>query len=278
MSTTNNSDSTDDKKSAYEQLVAELKTITSLKQCESVLNYDRMVFMPKAPEAAMARGAQLSALASVIHQKTTDEKLMTLLEEAEKNVPVDDADAPRVLELTRKTLEETSRVPADLAARKAQHGALAHGAWAKARETQDFASFVPALTTCFDIAKEEASAIRTDDSLSLYEQMLDNFETGMKVERIDEVFTVIEEALVPLIERVRKAQSKPSTDPLNGTFDIDTQKKICREVVNQLGFEETRGRIDVAVHPFTSASSTADVRITSRFSDDEWQMVRNCEE
>jgi carboxypeptidase Taq len=259
-------------KSAYEQLTAKLRAISSLQQCQALLNYDRMVFMPHAPEAAQARGAQLSALASVVHEKTTDKALMQLLEAAEKDVPKDDVYAPRLLELTRKTLEETARVPAELAARKAEHGALAHGAWAKARESEDFASFVPALTTCFEIAKEEASAQRIDDSLTLYDQMLDHFETGMKMERINEVFGEIETALVPLLERVRKSESKPSTAPLEGTFDIDVQKKICKEVVSQLGFDESRGRIDVAVHPFTSSASPADVRITSRFSDNEWQM------
>jgi len=262
-----------DGKSAYERLVAELKAITSLNQCQSILNYDRMVFMPKAPEAARYRGSQLSALASVIHEKSTDKKLFELLEEAENDIPSGDPDAPRVLEITRKTLEETSRIPAALAAKKAEHGAMAHGAWAKARENKDFASFVPALSTCFEIAKDEAAAKRIDDSLTLYDQMLDHFETGMKVDRIDAVFTEIEKALVPLLERVRNSTTKPSTAPLKGTFDVDIQKRICREVVGQLGFEETRGRIDVAVHPFTSSSSPADVRITSRFSDDEWQMV-----
>jgi carboxypeptidase Taq len=257
---------------AYEQLTAKLRAIGSLQQCESLLNYDRMVFMPKASEAAQARGAQLSALASVVHEKITDQSLFELLEAAEKDLPKDDVDALRVLELTRRTLEETSRVPAELAARKAQHGALAHCAWAKAREEKDFASFIPALTTCFEIANEVACAQCIDESLTPYDQMLDKFETGMKMERIDEVFDAIEESLVPLLERVRKSKTKPSTAPLEGTFDIDVQKKICKEVVGQLGFDEDRGRIDVALHPFTSSASPSDVRITSRFSDKEWQM------
>lgn len=260
------------KKSAYEQLVGRLQTITHLKRAESVLNYDRMVFMPKAPEAAMARGAQLSALATVVHEKTTDKTLFELLEKAETDIPADQPDAPRILELTRKTLEQTARIPAELAARKAEHGAIAHGAWATARENNDFASFVPALTTCFEIAKEEAAAKRVDENISLYDQMLEDFETGMTSDRIDQVFKDIEDALVPLLERVRTKGTPPSTAPLRGIFPIETQKKLCRDIVTSLGFDDTRGRIDVSVHPFTSAASPADVRITSRFSENEWAM------
>ncbi len=260
-------------KSAYDQLVAKLKAISSLKQCEAILTYDRMVFMPKTAEAAAARGAQISALASVVHEKATDKALFELLVAAEKDLPSEDADAPRILELARKSLEETARIPAELAARKAGHGAFAHGAWAQAREAKDFALFLPALSTCFDIAKEEAAAKRLDESIPLYDQMLDDFEMGMTAERIEQIFTSIEKALVPLIERVRKSETKPSTEPLKGSFDVDVQKKICRAVVAALGFDEGRGRIDESVHPFTSSASPSDVRITSRFSDDEWQMV-----
>ena len=265
-----------------EKLVAKLKTIANLKQAESVLSYDRMVFMPKAPETAMARGAQLSALASVVHEKTADKSLMELLEQAEKEnqqqlkssdtKTKDHDDDTRVLELTRKTLEETARIPAELAAKKAEHGALAHGAWAKARESDDFGSFVPALSTCFEIAKDIAAAKRRSSDIKLYDQMLDDFEMGMASERIDEVFTEIESALVPLLEKVRRSGTVPSVEPLNGKFPIDVQKKICRDIVKNLGFDDEHGRIDEAVHPFTSSCSPADVRITSRFSENEWAM------
>lgn len=114
-----------------------------MQQCEALLNYDRMVFMPQAPASAQARGAERSALASVEHEKTTAGSCPKNLLST-NNSKADAVDAPRVLELTRKTLVETVRVTAELAARKAEHGALAHGAWAKARETEDFASFVPA--------------------------------------------------------------------------------------------------------------------------------------
>mmetsp|Transcript_57275 Transcript_57275/g.166172 ORF Transcript_57275/g.166172 Transcript_57275/m.166172 type:complete len:507 (-) Transcript_57275:79-1599(-) len=259
-------------KSAYGQLVSQLQTITHLRRAESVLSYDQMVFMPEIPEAAAARGAQLSALASVLHEKVTDKGLFDLLEKAENDIPHDEPDAPRLLELTRKTLTETARVPSELASRKAEHGAVAHAAWAKARENNDFQSFVPALKACFDIAKEEAAAKRVDDGISLYDQMLDQFEPGMTSARIDEIFSEIETSLVPLLDRVKTKGTPPSTDALTGHFPIDVQKDLCREIVTSLGFDDKSGRIDVSVHPFTSSSSPADVRITSRFSDDEWAM------
>ena len=51
---------------------------------------------------------------------------------------------------------------------------------------------------------------------------------------------------------------------------MDAQKTVCQKIVNAIGFDEEHGRIDVSVHPFTMSLSSADVRITSRFSDKEW--------
>jgi len=100
--------------------------------------------------------------------------------------------------------------------------------------------------------------------------MLDEFEMGMKAERIDAIFAEIEEALVPLIAKVLKSTSGPSTDALRGTFDIDEQKQINEEIVTTMGFDMEHGRADVSIHPFTMAFGPNDVRITSRYSTDEW--------
>jgi Zn-dependent M32 family carboxypeptidase len=103
--------------------------------------------------------------------------------------------------------------------------------------------------------------------------MLDEFEMGMPSHRIDALFDEVESALVPLIARVRSSTNKPSLGPLGGRkFDIDAQKDACRRIVTSLGYDESRGRIDVSVHPFTMSLSGAghDVRITSRFTDDDW--------
>ena len=100
--------------------------------------------------------------------------------------------------------------------------------------------------------------------------MLDEFETGMSSDRIDQLFNEVQSALVPFIGQIRDSSVKPSLAPLSGKFNVDAQKSVCQKIVNSIGFDESHGRIDVSVHPFTMSLSSADVRITSRFSDKEW--------
>merc|ERR1712232_1194312 len=127
------------------------------------------------------------------------------------------------------------------------------------------------LQECFDVAKEKAGAIRgPEKDISLYSQMLDEFEPGMAAERIDDMFNAVQDALVPLIKMVLESKNPPCTDALTGNFPLDIQKELGNKIVSKIGYEDKAGRIDVAVHPFTSSMSSKDVRITSRYSETEW--------
>jgi len=73
-----------------------------------------------------------------------------------------------------------------------------------------------------------------------------------------------------LIAKVLKSETKPSKDALRGSFDIERQKNVNKEIISAMGFDIEKGRIDESVHPFSISLSPNDVRITSRYSSDEW--------
>lgn len=43
-----------------------------------------------------------------------------------------------------------------------------------------------------------------------------------------------------------------------------TQAALCRDMAEKLGFDMSKGRLDVSVHPFTGGPGPSDVRITTR--------------
>lgn len=258
--------------SAYATLVEKLQLITHLEQSQAVLNYDQMVFMPDA--ASAARGAQLAALASVIHEKATEPTLAQLIAQAQEEFsasPPTDDEQHKVVALAKETYDKKVRIPPELEAKRAALSASAYAAWHQARSKNDFASFAPVLQDCVETAIESAQAIRAaDTSKALYTVMLNEFERGMEATRIEEIFAEIETALVPLLQRVLASPNQPNTECLTGSFDIDAQKKLSQHIVKAIGFDETHGRIDVSVHPFSMSFSPNDVRITSRFNATEW--------
>ena len=281
MSTATPAEKTETKKledvsPSYKDLVEKLKTVTHLRRASAVLDYDRMVLMPSSDDAAASRGAQQSALAAVIHEKATDKSIPELIVRAEADIEQHKEqlhlkDEVRILELTKTSYEKNERIPAELEARRAALASSAYGAWVKARSAGDFSLFSPILKSCFDTAKEMADCHRGGDtSIPLYTQMLDEFEMGMKAERIDDIFSEIQSALVPLIAKVLESETPPSTDALKGSFDIEKQKAVNKEIITTMGFDIEHGRIDESIHPFTMSFSPSDVRITSRFSSGEW--------
>jgi Zn-dependent M32 family carboxypeptidase len=253
-------------KTAYEQLVAKLEAITHLSRASAVLSYDQQVFMPTS--ASAERGAQLAALATVLHQQKTDPELLKLMDQVD--ITTLDRYQKRLIELERKSFEENARVPTELAAQAAERASKAYQEWVEARKAKDFSMFETTLEQCFELSQKVAAA-KKGDSDNLYDFMLDEFEMGMTKQRIDDLFRQVQETLVPFIEKVLDAKEKgPTTDALHGEFDIQRQQDLSEKLVKAIGFNSDRGRIDVSVHPFTSSMSPSDVRITSRFRIDEW--------
>ena len=283
-SVNHNSKPLEETSEAYKQLIEKLRTITRLKRVSGLLDYDQMVMMPQSDDTAKQRGLQQSALASIIHEKSTEPILKDLIEkslqdlgdakktlEEAKSTHIDFDHHHRILTLAKKSYDKKILIPPALEAKRAELSSEAYSMWVKARQASDFALFSDCLDDCFTTAKELAAVLQTDqDKKLLYTQMLDEYEMGMDAQRIDEIFGHIEKALKPLIAEVLRSNNPPSRAALEGKFDVQKQKEMCAKIVTKMGFDCEHGRIDQSVHPFTMSLGPQDVRITSRFKDTEW--------
>lgn len=234
-----------------------------------------MVFMPQTDAASKARGQQSAALAEVIHEKSIDPKLGELLaRNAPPSSPLNE-EQTRVVALAKKAYEKKINIPTKLAARSASLSSESYQTWTNARVASDFSLFRDILGQGIDVAREVASVTQTVEDKAvdkpLYATMLDEYEVGMDPDRIDSIFADIKGALVPLIAKVLGPDAtQPDTSLLRGSFDVPSQEALSKYIVRAIGFDDSNGRIDVSVHPFSSGISKHDVRITSRFSTDEW--------
>jgi carboxypeptidase Taq len=78
------------------------------------------------------------------------------------------------------------------------------------------------------------------------------------------MFDAMRPRLVALRAEVLGAAYQPA--PLRGSFHATGQMALSRELAGAFGYDWNRGRLDLAVHPFSSGSGS-DVRITSRVAD-----------
>ncbi|MEM9426365.1 MAG: carboxypeptidase M32 [Pseudomonadota bacterium] len=239
--------------SAYDDLMTFQRETEALGQIMGRLGWDQETMMPAG--AAEQRAEEMAALDGVLHSRRTDPRIGAWLEQAEPQ----DAVAERQLYKIRRRYERTQRVPAALSAALARTTSLAHRVWAEARATNDFALFAPKLTEVLDLAREKAAALA--DGGNLYDALADDYEPGATEADLAALFDALRPRLVALRERVMGSERQ--VPKLDGTFPEDGQLALSAELARAFGYDTTHGRIDKAVHPFSSGSGL-DVRITTR--------------
>jgi len=237
-----------------------LGRMADLNAAAATLEWDQETYMPAGGHAARAQ--QLSTLRAMAHDLLTDDALMGLLEKAAS------ADDPRTADLvavTQRDVEKARRIPTALVQQMARASAEAKEAWREARETDTFATFAPHLQRLLDLNRQKAEALCYADEP--YDALLDTYEPGMTTATVADVFTSLRAALVPTVEAIAD-EPTPDDTFLHQSLDEDTQVAFGRMVVNDLGYDFSRGRLDLSTHPFSTAFSIGDVRLTTRVAAD----------
>ncbi|MBA2484422.1 MAG: carboxypeptidase M32, partial [Nitrosomonas sp.] len=63
---------------------------------------------------------------------------------------------------------------------------------------------------------------------------------------------------------------QPDRSFLQGTFPVNKQEVLARKISKDIGFQFDCGRMDVSVHPFCGGSHPTDVRITTRYQENDF--------
>ena len=238
---------------AYAELMAHQRETEALGQIAGRLGWDQETVMPRG--AADQRSEEMSAIEGVLHARRTDARIAGWLDAAEPDSPVGAAQ----LRLIRRSFDRTSKVPADLAQALAKLTSRAQGIWAEARAGEDVAGFLPTLRQVIALKREEASALAQGGDL--YDALIDDYEPGATAASLGAMFDAMRPRLVALRAAVLGAAYQPTG--LSGSFAADGQMRVARNLAVAFGYDWAYGRLDLAVHPFSSGSGR-DVRITTR--------------
>jgi carboxypeptidase Taq len=152
----------------------------------------------------------------------------------------------------------------DLAEALARLTSRSQGIWAEARAADDMAQFAPVLAEVVTLRREEAAAI-AEEGQGAYDALISDYEPGLTAAELQAMFDAMRPRLVALREKALAADPGPE---LAGTYPGEAQVALSREIATRFGYDLTRGRIDMAVHPFSSGSGD-DVRITTRISEND---------
>lgn len=238
--------------SAFEKLMAYTRETQALGQIAGRLGWDQETMMPAG--AAPQRGEEMAAIEAVLHARRASPEVADWLAQAEAP---DAAGAAQLREIKR-SYDRTVKVPADLAKEIAKVTSQAQGKWAAARAAEDVAAFVPVLKEVVALKREEGQALAAGGDL--YDAMVADYEHETTAAEIAAIFDAMRPGLVDLRSRVLE---KPAPKGLVGEFDEAAQMQLTAKLAQAFGYDMNHGRVDKAVHPFSSGSGL-DVRITTR--------------
>ncbi|MFU8882350.1 MAG: carboxypeptidase M32 [Rhodobacterales bacterium] len=244
---------------AYAALMAFQRQTCALGQVAGRLGWDQETMMPRG--AADQRAEEMAAMESVLHARRTDPRIADWLAAIDNAAPGSaepDAVAQAQLRHIRRNFDRARKMPADLATELARLTSRAQGLWAEARATEDVAGFVPVLDRIVTLKREEGAALAAGGDV--YDALLDDYEPEASAADIDAMFTAMR---APLVALRAAALSRPAPKAVEGTFDAAAQMQLAQMLAQTFGYDFTTGRLDKAVHPFSSGSGR-DVRITTR--------------
>ena len=237
---------------AYDELMAHVRQTEALAQVSGRLGWDQQTVMPRGANAQ--RSEEMAALEDVLHARRTDPRLGEWLDKADARDPV----AAANLRELRRDYARNTKVPARLAAELARITPLSQTAWEEARLAGDVAAFLPWLKQMIALRREEGQAIAAGGDP--YDALMADYEPETDSDTVAATFARMRPRLVALREAILGADTPPA---LAGHFPQEGQLRLARRLAEHFGYDFTRGRIDLAVHPFSSGSGE-DVRITTR--------------
>lgn len=239
---------------AFDELMAFQRETEALGQVAGRLGWDQETVMPR--EAAPQRAEEMAAMEGVLHARRVAPQVGDWLAALEGTAL--DAVAAAQIHQIRRSFDRAIKVPAKLASQIARVTSRAQGQWAQARAADDFAAFAPVLDEVIALKREEGQALAAGGNV--YDAMLDDYEPGATGAELEAMFGALRPGLTDLRAAVREAQAPPV---LEGVYDAQAQMKLSRLLAKTFGYDMSRGRVDKAVHPFSSGSGL-DVRITTR--------------
>ncbi|MDC1383046.1 carboxypeptidase M32 [Candidatus Puniceispirillum sp.] len=216
------------------------------------LSWDQETMMPHG--SSDQRATEHAALVRIVHTRNTNPRIADWLD---KITPGNETEAANI-RLIKKGYEKDCKVPIELNASIARVTSKAHGIWASARQNENVAEYLPILAEIIKLKIEKAAALAQGDEH--YDALIDEYEPNVSGDEISTMFQNLRPTLVNLRKEIL---SKEKPKAISGNFDEKIQLKLANELAIAFGYDLNKGRIDQAIHPFSSGSGD-DVRITTR--------------
>lgn len=251
-------------KPTYEDYRNRMSAIADLRYAAAVLQWDQETYLPA--RGAARRGQQVATLAEAAHERFTADETGALLQHLNGAPELTELEK-RNVELSLEDYEKLKKIPASYVHQLARTTQQAFHHWVDARKKNDFSLFSTSLQQLVALKKQEAGYLGYSEHP--YDALLNDYDKGSTVSKLDPLFSSLKHPLKVLLDRILQ-KPVPDNRLLRNTFPKNQQWAFGMKILERIGYDFEAGRQDIAEHPFTINFCAGDVRITTRIDEQDF--------
>lgn len=250
---------------ALEKLDALQRRSIAYEHAQGILYYDGVTTAPTG--TAANRGETMGVLSEEYYKITTGEETGNILDFLFEHSDELDEAQRRIVELMRKSFVEMRAIPMDeyVAFQKLLNES--ESVWHTAKAENNYPMFMPYIDRIVDSLRRIAGYVAPGKNA--YDYWLSNFEDGLDTKTCDAFFDTLKKGIMPLVKKVAAAEQIDASC-LKGDFPIENQRKLSEYLMKLIGLDLTHVGIGETEHPFTTAFTKYDVRITTNYHEDDF--------
>jgi len=240
------------------------KELTILGNVEELFGWDQLTLMPK--KAVKYRAEQVAYISKLIHEKRTSKELKKIIFSLSKpkNFKKLGAKEKIIVKKYKKEIKKWIRVPKTHVEEFSRLTSKAEHAWEKAKQEKKFKIFEPYLKKIVDMKIKEAKYI--DSKKHPYDVLLDDFEEGMTIKKLDDIFYRLKEGIIEILNHIKNSKRfKQQKNILKKEFSVEKQEEASKQMKEILFLNEDQSVLGISTHPFTTSIAPDDVRFTTRY-------------
>ncbi|KMJ59702.1 peptidase M32 [Bacillus sp. LL01] len=252
-----------------EEYLNYINKMDSYNEALSLIFWDLRTGAPK--KGVDRRSDVIGMLSSEVFKMSTSEEMasyLTQLLSDENFNELDDITKASLLE-SKKNYERNKKIPAKEYQEYVVLSTKAESVWEEAKEQSNFSLLHPYLEKLVDFNKRFIEYWGYEGNK--YNTLLDMYEPGITVEKLDEVFAKLKERIVPLVQNIANSTVQPRAKELLVHFPKGKQRDFSLEILKELAYDFDSGRLDETVHPFAIGLNPGDVRVTTKYDEEDFR-------
>ncbi|TVY12137.1 carboxypeptidase M32 [Candidatus Phytoplasma pini] len=246
----------------YNKLEKQMEKISHLSNILSLIHWDIACNIKK--DSLASRTQEIITIEKIIYSKLNSIETKNLLKKAKQEIlSLDIWQKTNLKEIERKIINATLIKP-ELQEKLTIATTHAEINWRQAKEENNYNIFKPYLQKVLDYTKEISKIRSKKFNLSLYDSLLDSFDLGSTSKENKEIFEILKKELPPLIEKTLSKQKNMVFQEIS--INLENQKKLNKYIIEIIGFNIKKGRLDESIHPFCGGTPY-DIRMTTHYNE-----------